>query len=288
MAWLFSPCCSTNENDAAVSGQVIVSGKSRGDAGVGFESTPRTPYTKETEKPVPTVPEYREKEQTKANAAAAKPVREALPKKASAPKARVKPAPAPASAPGVRVNTKGPGRPQLVTMRIERPASGSLGVDVVRENGMLLIAGVTDGDNSGPFSKWNQAHPEEAVGHFDRIIEVNGLTDDVDQLYDALTTSRSLRLTIRKMQTFDITLEKKHHNDKLGMEIVHGESRSVTIRRVEPGLLKDWNQAMPLSAVVAGDRILASNRVSGDSDEIVENMKASSKLCLWIGRQSLD
>lgn len=186
----------------------------------------------------------------------------------------------------IQISFEGPEQAREVTVTIPNPVSTGVGIDVEHTGGMLLILRIHD----GLISKWNADHPASAVAHFDRIIEVNGVRGSVPKLMEALGSGADpIKLVFRSVQEFEVTLKKGCHEKKLGLDISEMDGQSVLVRKVNTGLVGQWNSSAPPPVKVRdGDRIMASNGIRGCSTKILKNIASSESLVITVGRQLAD
>merc|ERR1712194_766202 len=83
---------------------------------------------------------------------------------------------------------------------------------------------------------------------------------------------------------FSIALQKGPEDD-LGIEAVSCED-GVHIEMVTEGILSKWNAENPLSAVKAGDHIIAVNDARGNCDALVADMMTAGSLKMLISRKA--
>ncbi|CAK0816790.1 unnamed protein product, partial [Prorocentrum cordatum] len=77
---------------------------------------------------------------------------------------------------------------------IDKTAGQALGVEIDSLDGTsLLITAVTTG---GLIQQWNDDHPELALKPGDRIVEVNGIRDDVNSIFEECSEDRILELLV--------------------------------------------------------------------------------------------
>ncbi|CAK0834570.1 unnamed protein product [Prorocentrum cordatum] len=81
------------------------------------------------------------------------------------------------------------------TMVIDKTTGRKLGVDVDHQDGCTLQVDAVTG---GLFQQWNDNHPEQAVKPGDRIVEVNGLRNDVQLLVEECRQNKLLELVVKR------------------------------------------------------------------------------------------
>jgi len=95
-----------------------------------------------------------------------------------------------------------------VTCEIARPKSfvvhinktGPLGIDVIHAHREIGCSLAVDRILEGPFTKWNDEHPDQQVERLDRIIAVDGIQGTPDELKQALKNRQGMiTLTFSKI-----------------------------------------------------------------------------------------
>jgi len=175
-----------------------------------------------------------------------------------------------------------------ISLSRERLSQSDLGLDIdSSDSKTLLILKVRD----GPVKDWNTRTSKELrVRHLDRIIEVNGVSDDSTRLQDIIKAERDLLLlTIKRSKEVSCVLEKGSSGPttKIGLDIVHSGMESLLIKRVKEGLISDWNSKNPDRPVKVGDRIVQINGKRGDSNKLLDMVAVEQKLDITFSRTSL-
>jgi len=80
-------------------------------------------------------------------------------------------------------------------MVIDKTTGRKLGVDVDHQDGCTLQVDAVTGDL---FQQWNDNHPELAVKPGDRIVEVNGVRNDVHKLVEECGQNKMLELVVKR------------------------------------------------------------------------------------------
>lgn len=147
--------------------------------------------------------------------------------------------------------------------------SQQLGVDVLHQDTeTLLITRI----NSGLILQWNQAHPDNCVRAGDRVIEVNGQRGGSEFLVGAIRNGISLRLKIRQLLEFSMSVEKK---GRLGLDIMQ-HAKSLRVLYLSPGPFQDWNRKAGLDRQVrSGDHVVEVNGSRGMAPELIAAIKES-------------
>mmetsp|Transcript_33224 Transcript_33224/g.94489 ORF Transcript_33224/g.94489 Transcript_33224/m.94489 type:complete len:141 (+) Transcript_33224:52-474(+) len=78
--------------------------------------------------------------------------------------------------------------------------------------------------------------------------------------------------------SYTVEVRKQSVDDRLGLHMANG---TLTVVRIEQGLVLEWNAANPDSQVAVGDRILSVNDVSADVPVILRTLvRAEGKVVL--------
>eukprot|EP00929_Paragymnodinium_shiwhaense_P016491 TRINITY_DN124891_c0_g1_i1.p1 TRINITY_DN124891_c0_g1~~TRINITY_DN124891_c0_g1_i1.p1 ORF type:complete len:270 (-),score=85.66 TRINITY_DN124891_c0_g1_i1:64-873(-) len=71
----------------------------------------------------------------------------------------------------------------------------------------------------------------------------------------------------------------------LGLDVDWADGRTLYIKGVKPGVVKDWNEKNPAETVNSGDRVIAVNGVADDPDAMLAVVRKRGKLSLLIRGQ---
>jgi hypothetical protein len=157
------------------------------------------------------------------------------------------------------------------TVEVEKEGD-KLGLDVVAQDRRTLLINHV---KSGPVLLWNRAHPELEVQHGDRILEVNGNADSSDRLIALIKSERSLKLLIRRLMEFRVTVHRSAREGRLGIDILQ-ESSALRIRHVGEGPFVRWNAGVAFDLQVrANDRIIEANGIRGSAACLLEEIHVS-------------
>lgn len=75
-----------------------------------------------------------------------------------------------------------------------------------------------------------------------------------------------------------VCVEKRESCDQLGVDIVPHVGTVLRVKKVDEGLLREWNDAHPLEAVLPGDFIVAVNGFRGNSEHLLVNINDTKRL----------
>lgn len=161
--------------------------------------------------------------------------------------------------------------------------SDGLGLEIESINGMLLVAKL----KQGPMTAWNATNvgdPDLVVRAGDRIISVNGTRGDSTVLIDELKRDSRLRLLMRHAREFRVDIDKAGRD--LGICVISGNVKldMLKISGLRSGVVEDWGLANPGSEVLVGDRIIEVNGISNDPPNMLEELRANSKLAMVVIR----
>eukprot|EP00928_Gymnodinium_smaydae_P025322 TRINITY_DN2020_c0_g1_i1.p2 TRINITY_DN2020_c0_g1~~TRINITY_DN2020_c0_g1_i1.p2 ORF type:complete len:247 (-),score=67.09 TRINITY_DN2020_c0_g1_i1:58-798(-) len=77
----------------------------------------------------------------------------------------------------------------------------------------------------------------------------------------------------------DVTLAGK---DILGLDVDWGDGKTLYIKGVKPGIVKEWNRTHPVDSVQSGDRVIAINGVADDPQAMLGVCRNRGRLKLLI------
>ncbi|CAE6916336.1 Tmtc4 [Symbiodinium natans] len=83
---------------------------------------------------------------------------------------------------------------------------------------------------------------------------------------------------------FTVRLKKTLEQTRLGIDVDLTDGLGVVVEQVNPGLIRDWNQAHPELTLQRGDRIMKVNGIS-NATEITEICKKEDELELTVSRK---
>jgi len=155
----------------------------------------------------------------------------------------------------------------------DKSGGEKLGLDISAYDGKTLLVGKV---KPGPVERWNMQHAgrwEKCILRGDRVIEINGVTGDSDELLGA-ARSDVLNVTMRRRVEFAVVLEHKA-NESFGLDFQDASGR-VVISRMGEGVAADTNQCNPADMEVRpGDQVLQLNGAGAESAEAVRTAIAA-------------
>mmetsp|Transcript_31981 Transcript_31981/g.74927 ORF Transcript_31981/g.74927 Transcript_31981/m.74927 type:complete len:246 (-) Transcript_31981:61-798(-) len=167
---------------------------------------------------------------------------------------------------------------------INKGEDGVTGLIVETTGDIVFVAKVKD--NLGPLHEWNASAPaEQKVCVGDRILQVNDVIGTGPGLTQAMKESQELRMRVRHPKRLTIKLEKAGRGLGITLNEVNAKIEMLRIRAVGKGVLQDWNNDNPDSAIQVEDRIVKVNGVMRDPEAMLKTLKESSELELEIVRQ---
>eukprot|EP00418_Pyrodinium_bahamense_P068677 CAMPEP_0179098990 /NCGR_PEP_ID=MMETSP0796-20121207/45646_1 /TAXON_ID=73915 /ORGANISM="Pyrodinium bahamense, Strain pbaha01" /LENGTH=235 /DNA_ID=CAMNT_0020796781 /DNA_START=46 /DNA_END=753 /DNA_ORIENTATION=- len=159
-------------------------------------------------------------------------------------------------------------------------AGASQGLELLHSasENLVIICGVV----MGPWSKWNEAHPDHMVQPCDEILEVNSKRGDYSTIISEMTLkttrSRMLTMSIRRATEHRI-LVHKDEGETLGLGLVPLENGLLFIDAVNRGGVIDrWNARNPDQKVRVLDRIVEVNHIRGNAVELVDALKQDGNI----------
>eukprot|EP00927_Polykrikos_kofoidii_P081351 TRINITY_DN7863_c0_g1_i1.p1 TRINITY_DN7863_c0_g1~~TRINITY_DN7863_c0_g1_i1.p1 ORF type:complete len:260 (+),score=36.49 TRINITY_DN7863_c0_g1_i1:29-808(+) len=159
------------------------------------------------------------------------------------------------------------------------PEDDGLGLEIEdkREESWLITA-----VRSGPIQRWNgNNHGNRCVAVLDRIVKIKGGSGGFSQLNEVLpqTAVQELSLTIRCPTIFRVQIDKGEDTAlRVGLGIMRCSAATFSVKSVQAGLVKEWNNRNPLCSIQAGDRIVEVNSERGDHQRILEILSTARKL----------
>lgn len=167
-------------------------------------------------------------------------------------------------------------------IEILKDAEGA-GLEIESINGKLLVAKL----KKGPMMTWNQEHsddPERMVLPCDRIVRVNGTESDSNKLIDELKNDQRLKIVMRHAKRFNVCVER--NGSELGMCVIGGNVKldMLKISALRDGVVNNWNNTQPESAISAGDRIISVNGLEGDPEQMLNELRTNNRLDMTLLR----
>jgi len=175
----------------------------------------------------------------------------------------------------------------LVELDKKNAKDAKLGLVIAKRNGKeLRIRELSE----GLATQWNLKNPSKKLMHGDCIYAVNGVRGNCSRMINTIANSNQLYILARHSKfadsEFEIFVEKDPFCDvfRLGLDVVN-EGSSLLIRSVyEEGLIHTWNLSNPCKQVKTGDCIFGVNGAEDNCSVLLQLLKSSNRLELWIRR----
>lgn len=172
--------------------------------------------------------------------------------------------------------------PKVREWRIQIEKTASLGIDIGKDKTSLLIGRVSE----GPIEAWNAAEgldPSKTVARGDRILEVNGVRGDAQEILQALGAATSLDISLSRLMEFRIT--NLPQDGALGIEFDLSISQYLVIKAIGEGSARAVSRKLrPDYELRPQDIILEVNGESGDASQLEAALNKTSLLTLLIRR----
>ena len=125
-------------------------------------------------------------------------------------------------------------RKMVIDKTSGRKLGASLGGSVDQEYGEVLLIHAVTGDL---FQQWNVNHPEQAVKPGDRIVEVNGVRNDMLMLKDECRKSQILELVVKRSPNAPKELVPFTISNNRKVAVLRdSDVTSAVVRYLEPGV----------------------------------------------------
>lgn len=159
--------------------------------------------------------------------------------------------------------------------------SRPLGMDVnYHDNATLLVTRV----NAGPCYDYNAANPDQLIAPGDRIVSVNGVGGETQQMVQACKAAE-LKLTIRRCDEKRITLTKQFPEQRLGMEVEQCDTVTLVIAGVDEtgdSVCAEYNRTSGGFLLEKDFRIVGVNSVYGAAEKLEAELKLAQSWTLAI------
>lgn len=157
-----------------------------------------------------------------------------------------------------------------------------LGIDINYHDTLTLLVTKV---NAGPVEDFNRKSQDTEVAPGDRIIVVNGVTGDTQNMLEACKNASELDVTVQKCEERTVLFEKRSPSDKLGLQFDVCDGMTLLITKVEEGgLVEKHNQASPEFNILQEDRVIGVNGVRSDANLIKSAMEGADRWDLTIRR----
>lgn len=141
---------------------------------------------------------------------------------------------------------------------LDKSGGEKLGLDISAYDGKTLLVGKV---KTGPVERWNAQHAgqwDKCICRGDRIIVINGVRGDSDELLGAARAD-VLNVTVCRRIEFVVSIEH-NGNDNFGLAFHDSPNLLVIISRVDEGIAEDTNQFNPADMEIRpGDQVLQLN-----------------------------
>lgn len=187
------------------------------------------------------------------------------------------------SAPPLAAESK-PDTEWAFKVAIEKKCNG-LGVDLSPHDGRTLLVGKL---RQGAFHDWNISRPAGAadiVRPGDRIVAVNGVTADSEDILSKMRKDTFLSFTIRRLLDFNVRVPRSS-GEHLGLWAVD-TGATLRVTRVERGPAENANRSFGAELIVAGDEIYSCNGVSTSGSEIQRVLQNGGDVELKVRRSKM-
>lgn len=199
--------------------------------------------------------------------------------------------PTPAAAldfqPAVLGSPNRPPKKRLYNARIER-GGGLLGLDLSPHDGMTLLVGKV---KPGVVQQWSAARPAGApeVRRGDRILAVNGVSGDSEEILETMRASASLDITFSRLLEFHVCIEREL-DESLGLKFIADATGGVCAGEVvEQGLIDRVNETSAADVEVRpGDRVVRMNGRALELKEFQETVDSLTKMDIVFRRPLAD
>lgn len=169
-------------------------------------------------------------------------------------------------------------------------SKGKLGLELREDAGELLVVNVK---RKGLISAWNAENSQRAIGEGDKIVSVNGQSDDLQSLLadaasaktpvelvlvrcaDPVATAADLEETSPNSENWVVIVDLSE--GKLGLELNEEDGGLRVIHVKKRGLMAAWNDAHPENAVENNDKIIGVNGQQSDNLHALLAEAASAK-----------
>jgi len=151
------------------------------------------------------------------------------------------------------------------------------GFDIEAHGNSILVARL----KSGALEDWNLAHEQDhefRVRLGDRVVRVNGVEGESQDLVQELKKKGKMRIIFRRAREFNVNVHKAGRELGICVNAGHEKLDMLKVSATRPGAVEDWGQANPGRAVQGGDRILAVNGIRGDPPTMMQELAAKDML----------
>jgi len=153
-----------------------------------------------------------------------------------------------------------------------------LGLSLDWKDGKVLEVSAV---NDGLVAEWNAANPGKEMKTGDKIVVVNGVSGSTDQMLNQIKLLGEVDLVVlRQSQIVAPNVDNEFaaslvcsSGTLIGLACDFEDGQTLMIRTVGPGVVAKWNVANPGKRIVAGDRIMDVNGISGSTEKMLAELK---------------
>lgn len=144
------------------------------------------------------------------------------------------------------------------------------------------ISAVVVDIKDGAIRNWNMEHPDLALKVNDRIVEVNGVRFDSNNMVAKLKSDTTWAIQVQRPSEFMISISRANA-PSLGMDLRYAPNgTTLMITQVGDGPMQEWNKAHPDKVVCKHDRIIQLNGISGTPTQLLHASEDSEMLNMVI------
>lgn len=178
--------------------------------------------------------------------------------------------------------------PEFIEFEATFDKSGGekLGLDISAYDGKTLLVGKV---KPGPVMRWNEQNAqqlENCIFRGDKIVVINGIRDDSDELLGA-ARAEVLNVTMRRRIEVRVVIAYGA-NDLFGLTFEDAPDGRVVISRVDEGSAQEANRIIPADMEIRpGDQVLQLNGANAEGAESVRTAVAACSSSGQAGTLSL-
>lgn len=144
----------------------------------------------------------------------------------------------------------------------------------------------------GALAEFNARNPDRAVRVGDAVFQVNSVRgkDSADKMLEEVAASGPLDIAVERPVTTlpqVVMLEKGSSERTFGMQVIRVQRDGEDYTHLEVTNVEPYGAANRSMQLSAGDIIVEVNSISGDGDAMVEQLKASDRVSLYVERSLL-
>lgn len=177
-----------------------------------------------------------------------------------------------------------PGRGTPDTFHVQlrrRSPDGGFNIGVgVRNCEHLVVMGVKE----GPGLEWNKANKGSELKQFDRIMKVNDVTGNPQDLIVEMNKSISVVMAIKRPAERRVAIDRSGPRGKLlGLGLANLDGLSLFVKDVvADGLVHAWNEEHPGERIEKDYRVVEVNGVRDNSQAMLDQLTQCERLELLL------